>query len=309
MTDPSDMLQPAGGPAPEVSHPGAHPSRTARRRWWVAALLSLSAGGLGQLYNGQPRKGLLLLASFLLALSLGSVLTIRHVAFWLPLTLILAAFALLLYMVIDAIVQAARVGAAYRLRAYNRWYVYLIYAAILSSLVHLWREADRRVVETFYIPSGSNEPTILIGDHLFVAMSNPRSAPRRGDFVIYRSPGSRLAAIKRVVAVGGDRVEIHNKQLLVNGRALVEPYVVHVDAITYPAGAGTMSQRDNLPPQTVSTGSLFLLGDNRDNSWDSRFFGPIAQDRVISSGPMRIYWSLEPRSGHTRWGRTGRFVE
>jgi signal peptidase I len=308
--DLSGDLPPADGASPEVAGHGAQPPPAARRRWWVAALLGIAGTGLGQLYNGQPRKGLLVLASGFLTASLGFALATRRVPFWLPMTLILVSLALALYLLIDAVVQAARTGASYRLRAYNRWYVYSSAVAILSIGGQLWIGAIHYVVTTFRIPSGVNAPTIMIGDHLFAKMATPRSEPvRRGDFVIFHSPEGAHLVLMRVVALGGDRLEIHDKELSVNGRMLNEPYAVHQDPRIYRGDSATMSQRDNLAPQTVPAGSLFVLGDNRDNSYDSRFYGPISQDLVISHGPLRVYWSWDSDSRHTRWSRTGRFIE
>jgi signal peptidase I len=226
-------------------------------------------------------------------------------------TLALAALALQIAAVVDAIVQSARAASGYRLRSYNRWFVFPLAVAILFGASRLWLATTRQVVQTFYIPSGSNEPTLLIGDHLFVdRWSHRLTPPKRGDFVIFSSLESpRFTVLKRTVAVGGDRVEVRDKRLFVNGRALVEPYAVHLDPQTFPPNLGERSLRDNLPPQTVPAGFIFVLGDNRDNSWDSRFYGPISQSAVIGGGRMRVYWSWDAGRHATRWERTGRFVE
>jgi signal peptidase I len=162
------------------------------------------------------------------------------------------------------------------------------------------------VVKTFYIPSGSMEDTLLVGDHLFVnrfifgqdpggesAGLLPARGIRRGDIVIFRSvkePGVDM--VKRCVALGGDTVEVRDKRLYVNG-ALVpdEAFAIHRDARVFPPGNDDGARRDNYPLYTVPAGQFFCLGDNRDSSFDSRFWGPVPGENV-KGRPVLIYWSF-----------------
>ena len=281
----------------------------ARRHWWLAGLLSLFFGPAGQIYNGQARKGILISLSSLVIASVAALLTLSDVSLWMPLILLLAVAATAIYLLVDAIRQARRIGTNYRLRLYNRWFVFLPLLPLIYFTPRLWLRVVNQAVKTYYIPSAAMEPTVVAGDHIFVDQLHYRSAsPQRGDIVVYRSPENSLTlALKRVVAVGGDRIAILHKQVFLNGQALAEPYAVHSDRHEL-SSSDIAWERDQMALQTVPTGFVFLLGDNRDNSWDSRFFGPVPVSSLSGGGRMRVYWSWDAVRHATRWGRFGLFL-
>ncbi|HKH49242.1 MAG TPA: signal peptidase I [Thermoanaerobaculia bacterium] len=167
------------------------------------------------------------------------------------------------------------------------------------------------VVQAYRIPSGSMEPTIQIGDHILVSKRAYRDqAPQRGDLVVYRFPEDpRREFIGRVAAVGGDRIEIRDKKLFINGQVVEEPYAVHNDPETLSASPLVpFNRRDQMTPQPVPEGSYFVLGDNRDNSNDSRFWGPV-DGALITGRPQSVYWSRNPETGEIRWDRIGRALD
>jgi signal peptidase I len=192
--------------------------------------------------------------------------------------------------------------------------------AILVALV-----VRSSVVEAFWVPSGSMLPTILIGDHLFVnklayglhiPFTNIEVAHwgdvRRGEIVVFLSPPKdsgessmrdegRIDLIKRVVAVGGDTVEIRDKKLYVNGDRVDDQYAHFFDSRRQ---SGT--PRDNFGPVTVPSGKIFCLGDNRDHSHDSRYWG-FADVKDVKGKATFIYWSRA--SGEMpRWERFGKVL-
>ena len=180
------------------------------------------------------------------------------------------------------------------------------------------------IVQAFEIPSSSMENTLLIGDHVFV--NREQFAPRtrwlgpimpyreihRGEVVVFLSPAEPgLYIVKRIMGIPGDRIHLHDGVVYRNGQKLDEPYVIHQ------ADAGPNPYRDNFPavapsefnnvtpdwqlalPQhiegedlVVPPNSFFGMGDNRDVSLDSRYWGFIPQENVIGR-PMFIYWSFE----------------
>lgn len=157
------------------------------------------------------------------------------------------------------------------------------------------------VIQAFRIPSESMVPTLLVGDYLFVNkfLYGPKipfthvrlpglRAPRIGDVIVFQyPPDPSQDFIKRCVATGGQTVEVREKQLRVDGRAPVEPFVRHGDPRVLPA---SVAPRDVFGPVTVEPDHLFMMGDNRDFSADSRFWGTVDMDLV--KGPaMFLYFS------------------
>ncbi len=173
------------------------------------------------------------------------------------------------------------------------------------------------IVQAFKIPSGSMLETLQIGDQILVnkfiygvkipftggKTLIPVKDPERGDIVVFVYPEDHTKDfIKRVVAVAGDTVEIKNKQLYVNDKKVVnEPYAEHKDNRVIPANFST---RDNMEKKTVPDHKLFVMGDNRDNSHDSRFWGFVDLNAVKGEAFM-IYWSWNKTSFGVRWGRIG----
>jgi signal peptidase I len=187
------------------------------------------------------------------------------------------------------------------------------------------------VVQAFKIPSGSMIPTLLIGDHILVSklsygiqwptdckfhLSFPPvncyasyalvefGKPQRGDIIVFRFPeDEEKDFIKRIVGTPGDTVQIRNKVVLVNGTPLddraftqrIDPGIID----------GTINPRDNFGPVTVPEGSYFVMGDNRDQSLDSRFWGYVREEKIRGKA-FRIYWSWSGQGHWTEWVRWDR---
>jgi signal peptidase I len=149
---------------------------------------------------------------------------------------------------------------------------------------------------TFYIPAASMEPTLRIGDRLIASVEQSSTPiPRRGDLVIFEPPDNPSAAlIKRVIGLPGDTLEIRDKQVFVGGKEVNEPWAVHRDPVTGGNNDFVVARRrrDQLSPIVVPPGHFFALGDNRDFSYDSRFFGPVPLS-AIQSRPLYVYWASD----------------
>ncbi len=174
------------------------------------------------------------------------------------------------------------------------------------------------VVKTFFIPSASMEESLLIGDHLFVnrfvygpttaAVERtifPQRDVQRGDIVIFRSPERPLIdMVKRCVALSGDEVKLVNKNFLVNGKKVDDDsYTWHRDSRIFedrPSIPESARRRDNFGPYVVPADHYFCLGDNRDQSYDSRFWGPVPR-RFVKGRAFLIYWSFGGETSDGVW--------
>jgi signal peptidase I len=190
------------------------------------------------------------------------------------------------------------------------------YEAILVAVIFTLF-ARTFVAQAFKIPTGSMEDNLLIGDHLFVNKfiyaphwSTPlhRLLPyrgiRRGDVVVFKYPQDpERDFIKRAVALGGDTVEVRAKNLSVNGKREANPLLVHKDPQflpDIPALPASVRNRDNFGPFVVTTDFVFCMGDNRDNSYDSRFWGPVPRS-YFKGRALFIYWSYEAQPNSHEW--------
>ncbi|WPD23977.1 MAG: signal peptidase I [Candidatus Electrothrix scaldis] len=183
----------------------------------------------------------------------------------------------------------------------------IIIALILALFIRTF------IIQAFKIPSGSMLETLLIGDHILVSkfiygIKNPFTdsvlvpikTPKRGDIVVFKYPKDpKLDYIKRVIATGGETVEIKDKKIFINGEPTEDPHGEFRDPRIHRA---TEDPRDNFGPITVPEGHIFVMGDNRDNSYDSRFWGFVNLNAVRGKAFI-IYWSWDVKQSLLSWKR------
>jgi signal peptidase I len=176
----------------------------------------------------------------------------------------------------------------------------LIIAVILALFVRTW------VFQAFKIPTGSMEQNLLIGDHLLVNKMIfapvvtglerailPDRAVRRGDVVVFKYPDEPdRDFIKRVIGLPGDRLELHRKKVYINGQPLDEPYVQYLEPPSTEGPPLRDDKREEYGPVTIPANQYFMMGDNRDNSQDSRFWGFLPATYVKGQA-LFIYFSFE----------------
>jgi signal peptidase I len=176
----------------------------------------------------------------------------------------------------------------------------IVIAVILALFVRTW------VVQAFKIPTGSMENNLLIGDHLLVNkfVFGPTATGlerallpirdiRRGDIVVFKYPEEpERDFIKRVIGLPGDTLELRAKNVYINGKALDEPYVHFLTAASMGSEVTSADVREHYGPVTVPPDQYFMMGDNRDNSQDSRYWGFLPRGYVKGKALM-IYWSYE----------------
>lgn len=185
------------------------------------------------------------------------------------------------------------------------------YEALLIAIVFV-NFARIFAFQAFKIPSGSMEDNLLTGDHIIVnkfiyGPPDPVLAPvlpmrevRRGDVVVFRYPEQpEVDFVKRIVALPGETVWIRGKKVFIDDRELAEPYVVFRDEHTYPP-VHPYATRDHFGPFRVPDGEYFAMGDNRDLSHDSRFWGTVPRE-MIKGRAFMVYWSFDhkPNPGGT----------
>jgi signal peptidase I len=232
-------------------------------------------------------------------------------------------------------VQVARKSAA------REWLESLVFSLIFVFFF------TNFIAQATQVPTESMKPTILVGDHFFLdKFAFPANYPEfmnkvlptreihRGDIVAFKSPGDpKVPFIKRVIGLPGETLEIRDKTVYINGKELAESYKHFIDPNIYERGSGIPSDyiaRDNFGPKVIPPNSYFMMGDNRDNSNDSRFWG-VVDGKMVIGKPLFIYWSYDappydPRSksilehaqeylsvavnffSKTRWGRTGKVL-
>ncbi len=192
----------------------------------------------------------------------------------------------------------------------------IVFALVLALIIKTF------FIQAFKIPSGSMIPTLLRGDQILVnkfiygtrvPLSDVKflelREPRRGDLVVFEYPEDRrIHYIKRLIGVPGDTIEIVNKVVFVNGVKYVVKDAQFEDPEMLPS---SVSVRDNFGPVVVPPHSYFMMGDNRDNSRDSRFWGFVDSSEMVGNAVV-IYWSwdiesggLIQRIGNIRWDRLG----
>ena len=218
------------------------------------------------------------------------------------------------------------------------------YEALLIAIIFV-NFARIFAFQAFKIPSGSMEDNLKVGDHIIVNKFIygppapllrgllPLRDVKRGDVVVFRFPEQpEVDFVKRVVALPGETVSIRDKKVHIDGRPLDEPYVVYDDERIYPAGPflpEPYRSRDQKAPFVVPSGHYFTMGDNRDHSHDSRYWGPVPRS-LIKGRAFMVYWSFDmepPQHGtmrerlrelgkvvvyffpKTRWSRTGFIVD
>jgi signal peptidase I len=165
---------------------------------------------------------------------------------------------------------------------------------VITAIIALF--ATTYVIQAFKIPTGSMESNLLIGDHLlvnkfvyglqdgFLSKFLPYKTPKRGDIIVFKYPNSpEVAYVKRLMGMPGDKVEMIGRTLYINGQALNEDYTQYIDP---------GSVHEHFGPYNVPKGQYFAMGDNRDNSQDSRYWGYVPRDYILGKA-LVIYWSFE----------------
>lgn len=247
----------------------------------AAGFLAFLCPTLGHFYVGRPIRGIaILLAGFAISMALGWLGAAQNL--WLFYTAQVFYLAVYLFLIVDA-VRIARKSGDYTLRWFNRWYVYIPLIVVVYALYGVLLENRDRIFGygNYRIPASSMEPTIRPGDFIVTDARSAGEVPPRGAVIVFEYPNDRAIDYnKRVIGLPGDTLTIENNVVLLNGVRLDEPYVLD-DPRYRPNPQGPESF-------TVPEDSVFVLGDNRNNSMDSRYWGPVPVSHI--KGVVTLVW-------------------
>ena len=191
-------------------------------------------------------------------------------------------------------------AASFQKSTLREYFEALVTAVILALFVRTW------VVQAFKIPTGSMENNLLIGDHLLVnklvsgpsltsfeRMILPLREPKRGEIMVFKYPDEpERDFIKRVIGLPGETLELRNKTVYINGQPLDEPYVHFLEPASEGQEVTQFDVRERYGPVRIPDGQYFVMGDNRDNSQDSRYWGFLPR-HYIKGKALMIYWSYD----------------
>lgn len=253
------------------------------RNPFIAGLLSLFASGLGQIYNGAGALGLVFLFIIVALPFLWAVLGWPHRFIGLA-ALAIVTIVFWLFVTVHAFFQARRIRET-ELKKYQKLGVYAFFVILSIGLTKTWISflgiAPFKFATTSMMPTVHQDDFLMIGPRAY-----DNQAPQRGDLIVFacpRDPSKRF--LMRVIAIDGETVEIKNKQVFIDGQPLQESYKIHEDS-------AVENSRDNFGPLRIPARHCFVLGDNRDNSYDSRFWGalPLAD---VKGRALYVYWAKD----------------
>lgn len=252
---------------------------TKRRNPLVAFVLSLLTLGLGQVYNGQLKKGI---SFYIIGLVLTVLILIGSAySFTGAVVSFIISLVFYLWFLIDAPINAVK-SKDYQLKPYNKWYLYILVIAIIL-IVNVFLLAPNLPVKSYRSAGSSMAPALRDGDRFMVNQLYYRNhQPKRGDLVLFIPPSdSKRLYIKRIVALGGDQLEIKETGIFINGAPLKRTWTTLEESAVPFTG--------DVPKDTV-----FVVGDNLNASKDSREFGPVKlQD--LKGKVLYLFWSNDKK--------------
>jgi len=301
----------------------------------LALLASLLMPGLGQLYNGEATKGLLLFLGLGATTPVSAWLALHvtdHAILPLIILFLIIALAIYVYAIVDAYRSAKRIGDTYTLKALNQSYVYIIvfivgYFFIFGGMLQYTR---KHLIESYYIPSKSMLPSVLQGDYIFadkrVNCIGCKTQLKHGDLAIFVYPNNRNTLyIKRIIGLPGDDIDIKGMDIRVNTVPIQSVAITefshaelnrllatHIawrekcDRGAYAVIWNKDAKQENAS-FTVPNGQVFVMGDNRNATTDSRRFGTVPLADIVGIA-KQVWFSRSSESG-IRWWRMGVVID
>jgi signal peptidase I len=228
----------------------------------ISFFLSMLCPGTGQIYNNQKIKGLLFfIVPTLIILLLNTLKLNKNIVGLAFIFLILICF--YIYNMIDALVVSIKKQKT-ETNIFNKWYVYTL-MIVISTFILFPINKHEFGLYTMVVTGNAMDPTLHAEDRVIISRNNPLE---RGDLIVFNAPAGNMY-IKRIIAFSGESVEIKNNQVYINNKPLEEPYLKQ------------KIQNSDFSKVEIPNGKVFVLGDNRQNSYDSRLIGPVSIDKII----------------------------
>jgi len=289
-----------------------------RRRIWVSVILWLFGSGLPMIYCGRLWQGIIVEAILTAVYFLLYLLSALMPEFYIFLVVVFIAISLGIGFLIYIIMLTIETNRRKIPRLKRTWgLIILVWVLSWSANAGLSIVRHTYLIEAYNIPATSMEDALLVGDYFIATKDIDSGEIHDGDLIVFKYPGDPRRDyidkgtnyVKRVIATGGQTIEIKNKRVFVDGKPFDEPPAVKMETTRivpyykdkYEWGP---HNRDNMPEVTVPDGKLFVLGDNRDNSSDSRFWGYVEVKDVIGR-PRFIHFSWDPDKKRVRLERLG----
>lgn len=250
-----------------------------QRKPFVALFASLVIPGLGQLYNGDLNKFFVMYA---ISLSIDIWLLFTSILFT-TFGLIIGIITHLSYRIFVAFEAFTKTQSikSNPLKSFNRWYIYIGIIVMSFFVVTILIATSKQNIETFAVRSGSMKPTLFIDDCMVANKKYfNKNAPKAGDIIVYHVPKDHSAKLllHRVIATEGHEIEIRDTKVFIDNKEIKENYIAEPPNYTYRL-------------TKIPKGHIFILGDNRNNSYDSHVFGPVKLTDVKGK-IMHVYWPL-----------------
>jgi signal peptidase I len=282
-----------------------------QRRIWITVILTLLDPGLGLIYCGNISGGIVLSTALFL---IGLLPKYSAKYFWLLAVYLVMWLIIIIGLLIFNIKYTKRVNNLEKPWVKNTWYwIILVFVVILLLGFIKDHIPQLNYVQAFKIPAGSMENTLLVGDYLIANKNLDYRDIQYGDLIVFYAPvDNHTKYIKRVIAKAGQTIEIRDKNVYVDGKLEPLPHEgKHDDKRTFPyseADSLQWGRRDNMPIRIIPEGKLFVMGDNRDNSFDSRFWGYLDEKDVIGKA-LYIHFSVDRQAKNIRWWRIGKRLD
>lgn len=277
-----------------------------KRNLFIAFLLSIFSPGLGQFYNGQLKKGALLFSLVIIFLLLCSVFNVASTYLgFLFIAIILILFKI--YILTDAMIIASK-NKKYVLKSYNRWYYYVSIFFILAIFSWFCDVNEILKIQNVIIPTTANLPTLEVNDRIIVdENAYKETEPEYGDLICYTGEMNELL-ISRVLGKPLDEISVNNNDVIINDKAcnsrllkdtIINSIKLNEFEVVMPNDYKHLIYKDaessneaiaNKDLVRVPDGHYYVVGDNRDNSIDSRYIGTLSKDKIIGKVKY-IFWS------------------